>query len=120
MKVEVFLKMNTKKWSLLAYVFLTISFIVSLWGLSLLEPKYTFYGCILILFQIIWVNLIFKHRESEESLGNYMIVIPTALFMILMIRNLSTPLAISIFISLLMLVPIHFLEKHIRYSLIKE
>src|SRR5690625_1495195 len=120
MKVERLFKMNAHKWSLLAYVCLTISLIVSLWGLSLWEPKYTFYGCILILFQIIWGKLIFKHRESEESLGNYKIVIPTALFMILMIKNLSTSLAISIFISLLMLVPIHFLEKHIRYSLIQE
>lgn len=114
------LKVNAKKWFLLAYVFLTISAAVTLWGLSLWEPKYIFYGFILILFQIVWVNLIFKHRESEESLGNYIIVIPTVLFMILMIKNLSAPLAISIFISLLMLVPIHFLEKYIRYSLIQE
>jgi len=120
MKVEAFFKMNAHKWSLLAYVCLTLSLILSLWGLSLWEPKYIFYGCILILFQIIWINLIFKHRESEESLGNYMMVIPTALIMFLMIKNLSTPLAISIFISLQMLVPIHFLEKHIRFTLIQE
>src|SRR5690625_6007511 len=101
--------MNAKKWSLLAYVFLKIGLAVILSGLSLWEPKYIFNGFILILFQVVWVNLIFKHRESE-SLGNYLIVIPTALFMVLMIKNLSAPLAISIFISLLMLVSIHFLE----------
>ncbi|TMN20889.1 hypothetical protein [Lentibacillus cibarius] len=113
-------KMNAKKWSLLAYIFLTIGLAITLWGLSLWEPEYIFYGSILALFQIVWVSLIFKHRESEESLGNYMIVIPTALFMILMIKSLYAPLVISICISLLMLVPIHFLEKYIRYSLIQE
>src|SRR5699024_12548313 len=107
MKVECLIIINANKWTLLAYVFLTMSLAITLWGLSLWEPKYIFYGFILTLFQIVWFNLIFKHRESEESLGNYMIVIPTALFMILMIIYLSAPLAISLFISLIMLVQIH-------------
>ncbi|WP_117149135.1 hypothetical protein [Paraliobacillus zengyii] len=118
--MERLLNMNVKNWFLLAYVFLTIGLAITLWGLNLWELKYIFYVFILIMFQIAWVNLIFKHRESEKSLVNYMIVIPTALYMILMIKYLSAPLAISIFISLLMLVPIHFLEKYIRYSLIQE
>src|SRR5699024_9101492 len=75
MKVEWLLKMNAKKWTLLAYVFLTMSLAITLWGLSLCEPKYIFYGFILTLFHIVCVNLIFQHRESEESLWKYMIVI---------------------------------------------
>lgn len=113
-------KMDAKRWSLSAYVCVTLSLAVILWGLGLWEAKFIFYGFILTLFQMVWVNLILKHRESKGSLGNYMMAVPTVLWMILMIKNLSVPLALAVLIAVFMFVPIHFLEKYIRHRAVQE
>lgn len=114
------LDMKNKKRALLLYILLTISLAIILWGLGFWESKNIAYGFIIILSQIALIEIIFKHRESEISFVNYLFVTPTALVMILIINNLITPLTISVLISLLMLIPIHFLEKYIRYSLVQE
>lgn len=105
---------------LLLYVFLVFGLSVTLWGLELWQFENIFYGLFIIIFQIVLIDIIFKHRESKDSIANYLFVAPTVLFMILIIENLYTPLTISILISLLMLIPIHFLEKYIKYSFVQS
>ncbi|HLR75672.1 MAG TPA: hypothetical protein VK077_10380 [Virgibacillus sp.] len=107
--------MNTK-YSLALYILLTLSIACTLWGINLWKPKFVMYGLLTVLLQIWLIDLLFKHRESSDSLANYLLIVPTALFMVMIIRNVSASLLISILISLLMLIPIHFLEKYIRYT----
>lgn len=105
---------------LLLYIFIVFSLSITLWGLDLWKAENILYGICLILLQIILINLILKHRESETSIANYLLVIPSAFIMILIIKNLMTPLTISILISLVVLIPIHFLQKYIKYSVVES
>lgn len=73
------------------------------------------YGLLLVSLQIVLINLIIKHRESKESIANYLMVAPSAIFMLVIIKNVSTPLPASILLALLMLIPIHCLDKYKRY-----
>ncbi|ADU32241.1 sodium/calcium exchanger protein [Evansella cellulosilytica DSM 2522] len=107
---------DSKKIYLILYIIFTFTLAFLLWLFKLWDGSYVIYGIYIIVFQIIMIELIVKHRESKNSIGNYLFVLPTALFMLLIINNLLSPVFFSVLISLFMLIPIHFLEKYIFQS----
>lgn len=110
--------MNIKKKNILIiYAFLTFGFALILWIAELWEADNLIYGFFLIVLQILLMDLVIKHRESKDSLADYLMIAPSAVFMLLIIKNVVTSLPITIVLALLMLIPIHFLDKyHKRFS----
>lgn len=100
---------------LFIYFFSTILLATVLWALNLWSLIYIFYALLVAFVQVAYSKIIFKYRESSTfSTVDYFIVVPTVTFMIAIIKHINTPFLISIFISFIMLIPIHFLEKYIK------
>ncbi|HLQ96230.1 MAG TPA: hypothetical protein VK108_07580 [Pseudogracilibacillus sp.] len=110
--------MNIKKNNLLIiYASLTFGLAFILWMAEIWEPENLVYGFFLIVLQILLMDLVIKHRESIDSMAGYLMIAPSAVFMLLIIKNVVTPLPITIVLALLMLIPIHFLDIYLkRYS----
>src|SRR5699024_10859473 len=108
------LKMN-KKYFLLLYGVLTVGNAVALWGLNLWGAENIMYGLLIVPVQLGLMQLVFKHRESADSFVNHLVIVPSALFMLLIINTISASLFISFLISLIMLIPFPFLEKYMHF-----
>src|SRR5699024_1466594 len=103
--------MNIKKNNLLIiYASLTFGLALILWMADLWEPENLVYGFFLIVLQILLMDLVIKHRESIDSMAGYLMIAPSAVFMLLIIKNVVTPFPITIVLALLMLIPIYFLD----------
>ena len=104
-----------KKYFLLLYALLTVGIAVALWGVNLWGAENIMYGLLIVPIQLGLMQLVFKHRESADSFVNHLVIIPSALFMLLIINTISASLFISFLIALIMLIPIHFLEKYMHF-----
>ena len=107
--------MKLNKNYIFIYIFSTILIATILWALNLWGLIFIFYALLAAFIQVAYIMIIFRYRESSTfSIADYFLVVPTAIFMIIIIKQLNTPFLISILISLIMLIPIHFLEKWIK------
>src|SRR5699024_2215184 len=101
-KLQKELKMNKKY--LLLYGLLTVGIAVALWGLNLWAAENIMYGLLIVPIQLGLMQLVFKHRESADSFVNHLVIVPSTLFMFLIINTISASLFISFLIALIMLI----------------